>query len=116
AFTEHFILPLSHDEVVHGKKSLLGRMPGDYWQQFAGLRVLYLYQMCHPGKKLPFMGGELAPFIEWLYYEGLEWFLLTYPMHRKLQEFVKSLNWLYRRERCLWERDEGWDGFQWLEP
>lgn len=116
AFTEHFILPLSHDEVVHGKKSLLGRMPGDYWQQFAGLRVLYLYQMCHPGKKLLFMGGELAPFIEWRYYEGLEWFLLTYPMHRKLQEFVKTLNWLYRRERCLWERDEGWDGFQWLEP
>lgn len=116
AFAEKFILPLSHDEVVHGKKSLIGRIPGDYWQQFAGLRVLYLYQMCHPGKKLLFMGGELAQFIEWRYYEGLEWFLLAYPMHRKLQEFVQKINWLYRQERSLWQLDDSWKGFTWLEP
>ncbi len=116
AFAERFILPLSHDEVVHGKKSLIGKMPGDYWQKFAGLRVLYLYQMCHPGKKLLFMGGELAQFIEWRYYEGLEWFLLDYPMHRKFKEFIRQVNQLYLKERSLWEQDDSWAGFQWLEP
>jgi 1,4-alpha-glucan branching enzyme len=115
AFSENFILPLSHDEVVHGKRSLLGRMPGDYWRQFAGLRLLALYQMCHPGAKLSFMGNELGPFIEWRYYEGLEWFLLDYEAHRKHQNFIRVLNAVYFREKALWEQDRDWSGFQWLE-
>lgn len=115
AFSEAFILPFSHDEVVHGKKSLIGKMPGDYWCQFAGQKVLYCYQICHPGKKLLFMGGELAQFVEWRYYEGLEWFLLEHTMHRKFKEFVQKLNRLYLGERSLWEQDHDWEGFQWLD-
>lgn len=117
AFQENFILPLSHDEVVHGKCSLIGRMPGDYWRQFAGLRTLALYQICHPGGKLNFMGNELAQFIEWRYYEQLEWFLVDdYPAHAAHQTFVASLNYLYRREKALWQQDNSWEGFQWLDP
>ncbi len=115
AFTENFILPLSHDEVVHGKKSLIGKMPGDYWQKFAGLRTLYSFQLWHPGKKLLFMGAEFAQFIEWRFYEGLEWFLLDYPAHLHFHNFIKEANRLYLREASLWQNDENWEGFQWLD-
>lgn len=115
SFSEHFILPLSHDEVVHGKLSLLSRMPGDYWRQFAGLRLLLLYQMTHPGGKLSFMSTEYAPFIEWREYESLEWFLLQYPAHKMHQDYVKSLNHLYQNTPALWQRDRGWEGFHWLD-
>ena len=115
SFSERFILPLSHDEVVHGKLSLLSRMPGDYWRQFAGLRLLMLYQMTHPGGKLSFMGTEYAPFIEWREYESLEWFLLDYPAHRMHQDYVKHLNALYRDTPALWQRDRSWEGFCWLD-
>ena len=116
AFSENFILPLSHDEVVHGKCSLIGRQPGDYWRQFAGLRLLAQYQMTHPGGKLNFMGNEFGQFIEWRFYEGLEWFLLDYDHHRQHQEFIRQLNRLYRAEPSLWRREHGWDGFEWIDP
>ncbi len=115
AFNENFILALSHDEVVHGKASLIGRMPGDYWRQFAGLRVLALYQMTHSGAKHNFMGSEIGQFIEWRYYEGLEWFLLDYDAHRKHQEYIKELNNLYKKEKSLWQRNFSWEGFEWLD-
>lgn len=115
AFNENFILPLSHDEVVHGKRSLIGRMPGDYWRQFAGLRLLLLYQMCHSGAKLNFMGSEFGQFIEWRFYEGLEWFLLDYEAHAKHQQYVKALNHCYLRQTSLWEENYTWDGYQWID-
>lgn len=115
AFNENFILPLSHDEVVHGKCSLIGRQPGDYWRQFAGLRLLALYQMTHSGGKLNFMGNEFGQFIEWRYYEGLEWFLLEYEHHKKHQEFIRALNHLYLEQPSLWQRDFSWEGYRWID-
>lgn len=115
AYSENFILPFSHDEVVHSKRSLLNKMPGDYWQKFAGFRLLYLYQICHPGGKLVFMGAELGQFIEWRYYSGLEWFLLEFEQHRQLQGFVRSLNNLYHQEPGLWENNGDWSGFEWID-
>ncbi|NLA96351.1 MAG: 1,4-alpha-glucan branching protein GlgB, partial [Clostridiaceae bacterium] len=115
AFREKFILPFSHDEVVHGKKSLLGRMPGDYWRQFASLRTCYMYQMSHPGAKLNFMGNEFAPYIEWRYYEELEWFMLRYPRHREMRDFVRDLNHIYLRHPAFWAIEESWGGFEWLQ-
>ena len=114
-FSERFILPLSHDEVVHGKLSLMGRMPGDYWRKFAGLRLLALYQITHPGGKLSFMSTEYGPFIEWREYESLEWFLLDYPTHQMHQNYVKQLNRLYQNTPALWQDDHSWEGFHWLD-
>ncbi len=115
AFNENYILPFSHDEVVHGKKSLIGKMPGDYWQKFANLRVLMAYQMAHPGKKLNFMGNELAHFIEWNYKRELDWFLLKYEAHEQFKHYIKALNELYVSEPALYEIDDSFKGFQWLD-
>jgi 1,4-alpha-glucan branching enzyme len=114
-FDENYILPLDHDQVVHGKLSLIGRMPGDYAQKFAGLRILNMYQMCHPGGKLNFMGSEFGQFIEWRYYEGLEWFLLDYDSHRQIQGFVKAMNKAYLSDKALWGDSYSRSGFRWLD-
>ena len=115
-FNENFVLPLSHDEVVNGKCSLITRMPGDTWRQFAGLRALALYQMTHAGGKLNFMGNEIGQFIEWRYYEGIEYFLTEdFETHRKQQAFVAALNAVYNEQPALWQRAFESAGFEWID-
>jgi len=115
AFSENFALPLSHDEVVHGKGALVGKMPGDAWQKLAGLRLLYGYMYAHPGKKLLFMGGELAQWAEWRHEDSLEWHLLQYEPHQGIQRWVKDLNAFYRSEVALYELDFENEGFRWID-
>jgi 1,4-alpha-glucan branching enzyme len=115
AFTENFMLPLSHDEVVHGKGSLIGRMPGDTWQQFANLRLLYGYMWGHPGKKLVFMGGEFGQRREWQHEESLEWHVLQYPEHAGLMQWVADLNRFYAGEPALHQTDFEAAGFEWID-
>jgi 1,4-alpha-glucan branching enzyme len=114
AFHENFILPLSHDEVVHGKGSMLGKMPGDRWQRFANLRAYYGFMWTHPGKKLLFMGDELAQEREWNHDTSLDWHLLADPLHRGMQRAVRDLNRLYRELPALHELDSEPEGFQWI--
>jgi len=115
AFTENFMLPFSHDEVVYGKGSMLRKMPGDEWQQFANLRLVYSYMFTHPGSKLLFMGGEFGQGIEWNYERSLEWHLLQYPNHNGIKETVKALNHLYRSEPALYEKAYEGSGFEWID-
>ncbi len=115
AFFENFVLPLSHDEVVYGKGSLIRQMPGDDWQKFANLRLLFGYMYGHPGKKLLFMGGEFGQWDEWYHEKSLDWSLLEYPMHLGMQRWVQSLNAAYRREPALYEADFTQEGFEWID-
>jgi 1,4-alpha-glucan branching enzyme len=115
AFTENFVLSLSHDEVVHGKGSLLRKMPGDDWQKFANLRLLFGYLYAHPGKKLLFMGAEFGQWSEWYHEVSLDWHLLQYPPHQGLLQWMKDLNHFYRHEPCLYECDFEPEGFRWID-
>jgi 1,4-alpha-glucan branching enzyme len=115
AYSENYILPLSHDEVVHGKRSILEKMPGDDWQKFANLRAYYSFMWAHPGKKLLFMGDEFAQRNEWNHDRSIDWHLLQYEPHRGIQRLVSDLNALYRRSPALYEMDQDPAGFEWLE-
>ena len=115
AYSENFILPLSHDEVVYGKCSMLGKMPGNYEEQFANLRTFYGFMAAHPGKKLSFMGNEFAQYIEWRYDQGLDWELLGFDRHRQMKDFVRALNHFYLDHPAFWQNDTDWSGFQWLQ-
>lgn len=115
AFAEKYVLPISHDEVVHGKKSLLDRNPGEYGQKFAGERAFHAYMMTQPGKKLSFMGNEIGQFREWDFAGSIEWFLLDYDSHRNVQRFFADMNNLYLESPELWRRDDSWSGFEWID-
>ena len=115
AFSENFVLPLSHDEVVHGKSSLIGRMPGDETQKFVNLRALYGYMYGHPGKKLLFMGSEIAQWNEWDHDRSLDWHLLQWPLHQGVHKWVRDLNHFYRNEPALYEQDFVQEGFEWVD-
>ena len=115
AYSENYILPYSHDEVVHGKGSIIDKMAGDYWQKFSTLRALYGFMYAHPGKKMMFMGDEFAQFIEWSEKKQLDWFLLEYDSHFNMQSYVRRLGRYYKRNRALYEVDDKWDGFTWLD-
>ncbi|MEX0273106.1 MAG: alpha amylase C-terminal domain-containing protein, partial [Flavobacteriaceae bacterium] len=115
AFTENFMLPFSHDEVVYGKKSLLYRMPGDEWQRFANLRLLFGYMFAHPGTKLMFMGGEFGQSGEWNFQQSLDWHLTQYPVHSGVQKLVSDLNKLYKSQPALYEKQFSPEGFEWVE-
>jgi 1,4-alpha-glucan branching enzyme len=115
SFHENFVLPLSHDEVVHGKGSLIGKMPGDEWQRFANLRLLFAYMFAQPGKKLLFMGCEFGQYREWSHDRGLDWNLLEFPLHRGLMSWVEQLNRVYRSEAALHWFDNDPQGFEWVD-
>ena len=115
AFQEHFVLVLSHDEIVHGKGSLINKMPGDAWQKFANLRMFYAWMYSYPGKKLLFMGGEFGQWQEWNHDRSLDWHLLQFPMHAGLRRLVQHLNYLYRNEPALWQLDDSYEGFEWID-
>ena len=115
AFSENFMLPLSHDEIVHGKGALIGKMPGDEWQRLANLRLLFGYMYGHPGKKLLFMGGEFGQCKEWNHDESLEWHVLQYPHHQGVQKWIKDLNYFYKTEPVMYELDFSIDGFEWID-
>jgi len=115
AYTENFVLPLSHDEVVHGKGSLLGKMPGDEWRRFAGVRSLLAYMWAHPGKQLIFMGSEFGQGSEWSDARGVDWWVLDFDVHQGVQRLSRDLNLAYRQSPALWQLDTSPDGFRWID-